>query len=80
MGGNAAGGSKSSQDPLGQTGEDGRLGETFIPAGGVFADPGVIVTLFEKADRSTPFHEFGHVFLEVMGTIRRRRKSEFATG
>lgn len=52
---------------LAQRLDDGVLqGETFIPEGGVFADPGVIISLFDNADRSTPLHEFGHVFLETL--------------
>lgn len=52
------------QEPA-RASDDGRRGETFIPDDGVFADPGVIVSLFETADASTPFHEIGHVYLET---------------
>ena len=61
----ALGGQRLFQDDLDDPG-GARRGETAIPEGGIFDDPGVIVTLFETADHSTPFHEFGHVYLETI--------------
>lgn len=57
---------------------DAPRGLTEIPEGGIFADPGVIVSLFEEADRSTPFHEFGHVFLETMNAYAARENAPAA--
>ncbi|GIK50362.1 MAG: hypothetical protein BroJett013_30590 [Alphaproteobacteria bacterium] len=73
--GGAAGGEGG--ETLGQRGGGaGALrGETFIPEGGVFADPGVIVSLFETADRSTPFHELGHVYLELFKAYAAREEA-----
>jgi hypothetical protein len=65
-------------ESLGQRGVDAPRGLTEIPEGGIFADPGVIVSLFEEADRSTPFHEFGHVFLETMKAYAARENAPAA--
>jgi len=61
-----------------QDGEGGPRGETAIPEGGIFADPGVVVSLFETADRSTPFHEFGHVYLELYKAYAARENAPAA--